>query len=155
MRYFYTICLIIFLISCTQTSKIKNANEVVAANQNNHPVKKKKVKIVPDFSLEKLETPTLTLPENYFEPAELALNFADEIAKEQKYGIPVVMNRDVKKFIRAYTKTYPKTFQKWLNRSNKYIYIAKDIFRREGLPEDLVALAFAESGFNPMECSKK
>jgi membrane-bound lytic murein transglycosylase D len=153
MRYVYLFFLIIFLISCAHTTKTQIDNNVVVVDVQ-PKTKKKKVKIVKDFILESLETPKLEFPEDYFEPHELALNFIGENADSIKYDIPVVINTDVKKFIKVYTKTYPKTFQKWLNRANKYIYIAKDIFRREGLPEDLVVLAFAESGFNPMAYSK-
>jgi len=48
-----------------------------------------------------------------------------------------------------FTDKFSTTFQKWLNRSNQYIYIVRDIFRREGVPEDLTYLPFTESGFNP------
>ncbi|WP_415238064.1 LysM peptidoglycan-binding domain-containing protein [Seleniivibrio woodruffii] len=52
-------------------------------------------------------------------------------------------------YVNLYTNRYATTFQRWLNRSNQYIYIVRDIFRREGVPDDLTYLPFTESGFNP------
>jgi membrane-bound lytic murein transglycosylase D len=52
-------------------------------------------------------------------------------------------------YVNLFTDRYSTTFQKWLNRSNQYIYIVRDIFRREGVPDDLTYLPFTESGFNP------
>lgn len=37
----------------------------------------------------------------------------------------------------------------WLSRSSRYIGYAKNVFRKQGLPEDLAYLPFIESGFNP------
>jgi membrane-bound lytic murein transglycosylase D len=52
-------------------------------------------------------------------------------------------------YVRLFTGNYKKSFQKWLDRSNEYIYIVRDILKREGVPEELVYLPFTESGFNP------
>jgi len=52
-------------------------------------------------------------------------------------------------YVRLFTGNYKDVFQKWLDRSNEYIYIVRDILRREGVPEELVYLPFTESGFNP------
>jgi len=73
--------------------------------------------------------------------------------QDSEYGkydvIPLVENSRFDYYVRLFTGKYKHLFQKWLNRSNEYIYIVRDILRREGVPEELVYLPFTESGFNP------
>ena len=54
----------------------------------------------------------------------------------------MAMTVRVNAYIKYYTERVPLTTQSWLNRSNKYMYLVKDIFLQEGLPSDLVVLAF-------------
>lgn len=72
---------------------------------------------------------------------------------DTEYGkfdtIPLTEEERFDAYVRLFTDRFSTTFQKWLNRSNQYVYIVRDIFRREGVPEDLIYLPFTESGFNP------
>ncbi|MGE4318902.1 MAG: LysM peptidoglycan-binding domain-containing protein [Deferribacterales bacterium] len=72
---------------------------------------------------------------------------------DTEYGkydtIPLTEDDRFEFYVRMFSDKFSTTFQKWLNRSNQYIYIVRDIFRREGVPEDLTYLPFTESGFNP------
>ncbi|ADD69168.1 Lytic transglycosylase catalytic [Denitrovibrio acetiphilus DSM 12809] len=72
---------------------------------------------------------------------------------DTEYGkydvIALVENSRFDYYVRLFTGNYRKVFQKWLDRSNEYVYILRDILRREGVPEELVYLPFTESGFNP------
>jgi len=45
--------------------------------------------------------------------------------------------------------SYPKTFQRGLNRSTRYMPYIQEEFRKAGLPEDLAWLAMVESMFQP------
>jgi len=72
----------------------------------------------------------------------------DMFYEMKEFNIPIVMTPIVKKYINYFTKRVPATTQKWLDRANKYIYIVEDIFLEAGIPSDLIALAFAESGYN-------
>ena len=45
--------------------------------------------------------------------------------------------------------SYPRTFQRGLNRSSRYMPYLKEEFRKAGLPEDLAWLAMVESMFQP------
>lgn len=45
-------------------------------------------------------------------------------------------------------------FQVWLGRSGRYLDIMGDIFRKEGVPDDLIYLSLIESGFNPVALSR-
>jgi membrane-bound lytic murein transglycosylase D len=76
---------------------------------------------------------------------------------QQRYNydiIPLVENSRYKYYVKRFTEDIPNVFQKWLERSNKYIYIVKDILRREGVPDELAYLPFTESGFNPTAVSR-
>ncbi len=66
----------------------------------------------------------------------------------KEFNVPMAMTGRVNAYIKYYTERVPATTQSWLNRSNKYMYLVKDIFLQEGLPSDLVVLAFTESGYN-------
>lgn len=109
--------------------------------------------LITDPVFAELNIPNLDIDEDFFNNSELILDLTKDTFDGRQYDMPVVITPRVKAFIKSYTKNYPKTFQRWLDRSNKYIYLAQDIFKREGLPLDLVNLAFAESGFNPMAYS--
>lgn len=61
--------------------------------------------------------------------------------------IPLTINSKVEYFI-AYFKTRGKqTFSRWLSLSSRYIPMMKEVFKRNGLPEELVYVAMIESGF--------
>ena len=62
--------------------------------------------------------------------------------------IPIVLNAQVRWFIRYYTGPSRVTFAKWLERSTRYVDFMRRIMREEGVPEDLVYIALIESGFN-------
>lgn len=78
--------------------------------------------------------------------------------QDSDYGkfdtIPLVEDSRFDYYVNLFSNNYKDVFQKWLNRSNEYIYIVRDILRREGVPEELVYLPFTESGFNPSIRSK-
>lgn len=54
----------------------------------------------------------------------------------------------------SYSKQNHHVFQKWLKRAEKYLPYIRKVFTDKGLPQDLVFLPFAESGFNPMAYSR-
>jgi len=69
-------------------------------------------------------------------------------ATDPQYDFPVVTNDKVQYFIDYYTGNGREVFQRWLNRSGRYIPMMRDIFARAGLPRDLAYLAIVESGLN-------
>lgn len=71
----------------------------------------------------------------------------------KEFNVPMAMTSRVSAYIKYFTEKVPNTTQTWLDRSNKYMYIVRDIFIKEGLPTDLAALAFTESGFNTQAVS--
>ncbi len=64
------------------------------------------------------------------------------------YSYPINIDPLAKKYISYYTGPARRTFQMWLERSNRYIDVVKDILYEEGVPVDFMALPFAESGYN-------
>ncbi len=66
----------------------------------------------------------------------------------ENFDIPVVFNDAVEHYIRYFSTTKKKVFEKWLRRKKRYAPLMKEILREHDLPEDLVYLAMIESGFN-------
>ncbi|WP_051564451.1 lytic transglycosylase domain-containing protein [Desulfovermiculus halophilus] len=52
-----------------------------------------------------------------------------------------------------YSKTKHHVFQRWLKRAEHYLPYIRKVFTERGLPQDLVFLPFAESGFDPLAYS--
>lgn len=65
------------------------------------------------------------------------------------YTIPVVINDRVNQYINFYSVRYKQGFQNQLQRANYYLPMIREIFREEGVPEDLAYVALVESGFRP------
>lgn len=88
-------------------------------------------------------------------PSKPEFHFDDIVQARYVYDvIPLVEEDRYEYYVRRFTKDIPNVFQNWLNRSNKYLYIVKDILRREGVPDELAYLPFTESGFNATAISR-
>jgi membrane-bound lytic murein transglycosylase D len=70
------------------------------------------------------------------------------------YDVPIVLNASVEAHLEYFTTTARDRFQLWLNRSGRYVPLMTQIFRDDGLPEDLVFVSLIESGFNPYAYSR-
>ncbi|MDR2724628.1 MAG: LysM peptidoglycan-binding domain-containing protein [Candidatus Adiutrix sp.] len=68
-------------------------------------------------------------------------------------GVPLELNRQVLLNINRFLNEDRGFITRSLNRGSKYLPMMKSIFRRKGLPEDLVYLALIESGFNTQAVS--
>jgi membrane-bound lytic murein transglycosylase D len=77
----------------------------------------------------------------------------DSYLEDKPYQIPMVLNDSVENHLEYFKTRGRDVFQKWLDRSARYIPVMKDIFREKNLPEDLVYVAMIESGFNPYAVS--
>ncbi|MFZ5453730.1 MAG: lytic transglycosylase domain-containing protein [Thermodesulfobacteriota bacterium] len=67
--------------------------------------------------------------------------------------IPLVLNGPVKSYLIAFAKS--PNFRASLARSKRYLPMIRQVFRRQGLPQDLIYLPLIESGFNPKARSPK
>lgn len=66
-----------------------------------------------------------------------------------KTQVPLVQNEHVNRHLVYYTLRRPDVMDTWLQRAVKYQPMMRKIFREEGVPEELVYLAYIESGLNP------
>ena len=66
-----------------------------------------------------------------------------------KTTVPLLQNTQVNRHLVYYTLRRPDVMETWRERAEVYKPMMLDIFREEGLPEELVYLAFIESGLNP------
>lgn len=64
-------------------------------------------------------------------------------------AIPVESHPMVDKWVDYFTGRGRPTFERWLERSGRYMDSMKAILEKEGVPTDLVHVVFVESGFNP------
>lgn len=68
--------------------------------------------------------------------------------------VPIVINNAVEKSIKFFTYAIRDRFNLWLNRSERYLDLMREIIRDKEIPEDLVYLPLIESGFNPYAYSR-
>jgi len=65
------------------------------------------------------------------------------------FNIPVELNEYVDYYIYLFTETkFRQHLEKWLRRYFKYEKVIRDIIKSYGLPDDLIFVAMAESGFS-------
>jgi len=66
-----------------------------------------------------------------------------------KTTVPLVMNKYVEQNIEFLTTRGRWHMQNWIYRSGYYVPMMKKIFKKEGVPEELVYMTMPESGLNP------
>src|SRR5438093_1018604 len=77
----------------------------------------------------------------------LAKNESEQDLKNTAFTIPVQVNDSVLSFIRIFQNSRRDELGGGLIRSGRYINAMKQIFKEEGLPEDLAYTALIESSF--------
>jgi len=65
------------------------------------------------------------------------------------FDIPIRTDREVQRWMRYFLGPGRKHFQRYLDRSGRYVPMMQDRLQARGLPRDLVYLSMIESGFNP------
>jgi len=105
---------------------------------------------------EDLVAETLALPgrEEFDDNFYIEFLLRDQRTNAFDFDIPIVINARVEQFIECFQTTVRERFVIWLARSQKYIPLMKNLFKEHGLPEDLVYIAFIESGFDPYAYSR-
>ena len=73
---------------------------------------------------------------------------------QTRFDIPVVLNDSVLRFLNYYQGRGRKIMREGLKRSGRFLPLFQEIFRREGLPLDLVYMAHVESLFKPRAYSR-
>lgn len=78
------------------------------------------------------------------------------LAKKEGFNFELDIHetKELVAYFKFYAKKHRKTFIRWLERAQRYIPFVRKVFQEQGLPEDLVLLPFAESGYNPWAYSR-
>lgn len=63
--------------------------------------------------------------------------------------VPLIRNQQVNNHIAYLTIRRPEVMQAWLERSQRYFPMMREIFEEEGVPQELIHLAMVESGLRP------
>ncbi|GAB1410859.1 LysM peptidoglycan-binding domain-containing protein [Desulfovibrionales bacterium] len=89
-------------------------------------------------------------------PAQLSPNERKILDTELSFAVgpDITQNEDVQRYFHYYTHLHRGTFEAWLKRAQVYLPHIRARFQAEGLPEELIYLPFAESGFNPFAYSR-
>ncbi len=78
----------------------------------------------------------------------------EEPEKDPASIIPIENHVKIDRFLNIFQKSQKRWMRRALKRSTRYIDRMQEIFREEGLPEELVYLALIESGFYPYAYSR-
>ena len=122
---------------------------------------------VPDkLFTEKASADNIKLPDikkgSYFEKGlhrfiqkeirEVAVHMGEPV----NFKLPDDFVKEIEYYIRRFQNEpyYQKFFMRSLRRSRKYIPALRDIFKEKNFPEEIMYLAFIESGFNPVAYSR-
>ena len=157
-KYLAIIPAILFVVSCAGKPGPKYSSLV----QEPSAAEESEVQDTPDTVAFEAFSPVFLTDEiskrelNYaLLPSKPEFHFDDIVQTRYVYDvIPLIEEDRYEYYVRRFTKDIPNVFQNWLNRSNKYLYIVKDILRREGVPDELAYLPFTESGFNATAISR-
>ena len=79
---------------------------------------------------------------------------AEAQVKETRSDLPLVMNDYVAGYINFYSTRGHGTVERALTRSGRYRDMILRVLKEEGVPQDLIYLAEAESGFEPLALSR-
>ncbi|MEX2436241.1 MAG: LysM peptidoglycan-binding domain-containing protein [Balneolaceae bacterium] len=80
------------------------------------------------------------IAEGYSLPDNISFNRTD---------VPLVQNQQVNRHLMYYTLRRPEVMERWLERSEYYFPMMKQIFEEEGTPTELIHLSMIESGLVP------
>ncbi|GAB4109630.1 MAG: hypothetical protein Kow001_09930 [Acidobacteriota bacterium] len=111
----------------------------------------------PPLPLEEFSSPLDELAAIDFYTVEVdpALEYlVSEDLRQTPFDFPVVVNQEVVKLLDYYQGRGRKATEEAIQRSGRYLPLIKAIFREEGLPQDLVYMAHAESLFKPKAYSR-
>jgi len=87
-------------------------------------------------------------------PMEELLVEAEARTEEVSWDLPVTRNESVDTWINFLKGRNADKTLLWMERSGKYVPMIQERLRARGMPEDLIYLAFIESGFSPRAYSR-
>lgn len=117
------------------------------------PDTEKPSEYVSDIRDQELEEVVEDIPDDVadqvLEPLSPAEKQALSSESSIEFNLDVCETKEVQLYFQYYAKKHHKTFARWLKRAEPFLPYIRDQFTRAGLPQDLIFLPFAESGFNP------
>ncbi|WP_291322853.1 LysM peptidoglycan-binding domain-containing protein [Desulfonatronospira sp.] len=166
LRLLWILPTIFLLISCVSTpredSKSLEPRTIDQARVLSHPgLDKHDERISSEAeaaeSMFRDEMEALT-PEEKAELEKEPLTEAEKEALETEIEFDFVLDaretQAMENYFKLFTHRHRNTFQTWLKRSEMFLPYIKEVFTERGLPEDLIYLPFAESGFNARAYSR-
>src|SRR5205085_9044015 len=79
---------------------------------------------------------------------------AEAEVKETRSDLPLMMTDEVAGYISFFSSRGKGVLERALVRSGRYREMIERTFKEEGVPQDLIYLAQAESGFHPLALSR-
>ncbi|MDK2921654.1 MAG: rane-bound lytic murein transglycosylase [Desulfonauticus sp.] len=162
MRYLFLLFLIFSFSACAQFNKPKEVKYLENKALENATTKEEICPPETDSLLaeqkeqpqENLEEEVVANPED--KDANLLPQEEDVLAKEDtlNFELDLYETKELKLYFKYYTHSKRKIFVRWLERAQAYLPFIRKVFKEQGLPEDLIFLPFAESGFNPWAYSR-
>lgn len=74
----------------------------------------------------------------------------ENVTNKKKSDVPLIINQQVQNQIAYLAYRRPEIMSRWLERSAVYFPMMREIFREEGVPEELIHLSMVESGLVPI-----
>ncbi|NBT59393.1 LysM peptidoglycan-binding domain-containing protein [bacterium] len=154
MRTYFPILVVVlfFTLSCSSL-KSPSGNKSPSSVRSNDAIAQM---LDRERDTENLNVPTGRSPSKAQEIENLKL--AEVIRGEEpnteslydnsRYDFPILVNSRVEGWIDYFTGKGRGHMERYLERSSRYLPRMKEIFKKSGLPADLVYLALIESGFN-------
>ncbi|MEF2146504.1 MAG: LysM peptidoglycan-binding domain-containing protein [Desulfovibrionaceae bacterium] len=129
-------CLVMVLASCAS----KNTSPVVdsVSDPSSLIMTEDAEPLDPELSAEPVEEGQLTSHERSILSSQNGIFF----------DLDMHNTKEVEHFFSYFTHKARGTFEKWLKRSEQHLPMVRAVFTKYGLPQDLILLAFAESGYN-------
>ncbi|HEV8664050.1 MAG TPA: transglycosylase SLT domain-containing protein [Candidatus Methylomirabilis sp.] len=92
---------------------------------------------------------TLVTPEDasVLDQAEAETEPAEGTPEEEAFGVPIELNDKVRAYLDLFTGERRDRIQEAFDRAGRYLPMMRAIFQEQGLPRDLVNLAYIESAF--------
>ncbi len=152
----------LFISSC---SSIKSKNSVSSLLSNNNTsynektpppqnTKSKVQSIEKKVNISSTETETTKKSNHLLTQSNSKNIYKSNQGYSFHFALQIKETRYTKKYFDYYARLNRRTFERWLKRAEPYLPYILTIFRKEGIPDDLAFLPFAESGFNPFAYSK-
>lgn len=136
-KIFNTFLILLILTSCSLVPKHNSKDNGIQTTKNNDNyhnlmVKEKSSQVIGTFTCDKKSVTGVNIPQEI---------------PNQFFDIPVIYNKDVEKWVKYFTGKGRKWTEIYLDRSTKLTENFSTILKEANLPQDLIFLAMAESGF--------